>query len=80
MTNANEDVESAGRDRPAKASASQGAARPAIPKNDPVVTREMREAGASVIDERGEWEEPFFLAESVYIAMARIGPATTRRK
>ena len=23
----------------------------------------MREAGASVIDERGEWEEPFFLAE-----------------
>ena len=45
--------------------------RSATSKTDPVVTREMRDVGASILSEPRESFSWDYLAERVYIAMAR---------
>jgi hypothetical protein len=70
MTNAPQDVVSALRDRPASISQDQ----------EVIVTRAMRDAGASVLRDRQEWAAPFFLAEAVYVAMAQIDPSRKNQR
>jgi hypothetical protein len=45
---------------------------PSFQRGAVLVTREMCVAGAEVIQDRRDWDDPYCLARSVYIAMSRI--------